>query len=166
MTKEGREVATPPPPSLRVCVSKRGNPFLCHAERSEASVFSWAFFPSFAYSLSWCYFLFRKKVKQRNSRLKCNCPSDTLRLPCFNFSPIRKRIKAQNYVENQLCKKAKQFAFFTSFLELRNSLSRSNAPLRLYPTSRFNAWALSAGKETANKFAVFQIKLSCKVKPF
>ncbi|MDR3345635.1 MAG: hypothetical protein LBS73_00525, partial [Campylobacteraceae bacterium] len=62
-------------------------------------------------------------------------------------SPIRKRIKAQNYVENQLCKKAKQFAFFTSFLELRNSLSRSNAPLRLYPTSRFNAWQLQRGKK-------------------
>jgi hypothetical protein len=40
-------------------------------------------------------------------------------------------MKAQNYVENQLCKKAKQFAFFTSFLELRNSLSRSDSPRSL-----------------------------------
>ncbi|MDR3346728.1 MAG: hypothetical protein LBS73_06100, partial [Campylobacteraceae bacterium] len=73
---------------------------------------------------------------------------------------IRKRIKAQNYVENQLCKKAKQFAFFTSFLELRNSLSRSDSPRSLSDFTLQCLGRLSAGKETANEFAVFASQIT------
>jgi hypothetical protein len=56
-------------------------------------------------------------------------------------------------LKNQLCKKAKQFAFLTAFLELRNSLSRSNSPRSLSDFT-LQCLAVTTGL-TANKFAVF-----------
>jgi hypothetical protein len=56
-----------PIPSLRACDCGRGNP-------SFLGFFLFWFTP-----LSWCHFLFRKKVA-KETHPKCNCPSDTLRI--------------------------------------------------------------------------------------